>query len=102
MGLYVLEGHQPVPCEDFMEWAVWMDGTGRQLAFDSVGSANLSTVFLGIDLGWLRPGGPILFETLIFDDTREHHLTGRRYQTWDDAMAGHAMMLSVLRAQGSP
>jgi len=89
-GLYILVGHEPVPASSGLEWAIWYEEAHKDgsisLAYDTIGEATVSTVFLGIDHGF---GGtsPRLFETLVF--VGEHHRDGRRYATWDEAMAGH-------------
>jgi len=91
-GFYILKGREPVPATA-QEWAMWYEAAHEDgsisLAHDTIGEASVSTVFLGLDqrLGRDDGGPPILFETLIFGGDNDGD--GRRYSTWDEAMAGH-------------
>jgi hypothetical protein len=93
-----------------MRWATWLETAERHVGRTELmgGEVLVSTVFLGLDHNW-RPGGnPILFETMVFG---EEHLTtifGRehmmrddlgmwRYETWDQAEAGHAKVVEMMR-----
>jgi len=62
----------------------------RRIAFDTVRrfgiSADVSTVFLGLDHGW-GDGPPILFETMIFGGP--HDQRQWRYSTIEEAREGH-------------
>jgi hypothetical protein len=85
-GYYVLVGHEAVPISksfpglsentQLRRWAEWFDAADRQVAFTSVGSFDVSTVFLGEDVNvWSKFWGsepvdrdrsPLLFETKVF------------------------------------
>lgn len=58
-----------VPSE---EWAVFFEKVeNRRIAYYERDGYWVSTVFLGLDHNWSDKGPPILFETMMFDDTRE-------------------------------
>lgn len=114
---YILIGQTPVPCDDLLEWARWMEGADSRVFETTVGEYWVSTVFLGLDHNWLRDGEPLLFETMIFfipsrqlerrpgeglleygkrkckmDETAaDQELVNyqKRYYTWLEAEAGH-------------
>jgi hypothetical protein len=88
MGLYVLDGHTPVLCEDILEWDKKQGAavSKRIVAQVSRGDILVSTVFLGIDHGW-NTERPILFETMVFGGKHDQYQD--RYCTWDEAEAGH-------------
>ena len=94
--LYALDGHNAVVCDDdpYNWMAVYLDIDARRVALDSVGDAEVSTVFLGIDAS-LSPRPPRLFETMIFGGARD--LYRETYATWDEAAAGHARIVAMLR-----
>ena len=82
---YILEGKE-VKAVDLLIWAKWFETEDRVVAKTSIGKAEVSTVFLGMDHNWAN-GPPLLFETMVFgleDDYQE------RYSTWDEAEVGHA------------
>ena len=67
---YILSSKIPVPCEDLLTWAQWIEAHDREriVRQDIVGSYFVSTVFLGLDHCWRLPGVPRLSETMIFQD----------------------------------
>lgn len=78
VGRYILDGKIPVPCEDLLTWAQWIETSQeeRVVKQEWVGDCWVSTVFLGLDHDFLFDSPPLLFETLIFrkstdDDRRE-------------------------------
>lgn len=95
--LYILKGHEPVPTTDVLEWGKWYETADRHVAYNELpGGRCISTIFLGIaavslEVGWPGKYKPILFETLVFQGRNE--IDGRRYETWEQAEAGHALML---------
>lgn len=95
---YTLDGHTPIPCEDFLAWGRWFETAdeARRVALTTVGEACVSTVFLGIDHNWLH-GELALFETLIFGGDHDGWID--RYGTWDEAEAGHAAVCAWLRGE---
>jgi hypothetical protein len=67
IGRYILEGKVPVPCEDLLTWARWVeDCKNRIVKQEDVGELWVSTVFLALDHDFLRDGPPLLFETMVF------------------------------------
>lgn len=101
---YILDGHTPVPA-DLLTWAAWFEGDGNRAvaATDFGGEAVVSTVFIGLDSG-MRDGAPLLFETMVF--ASEHPSIDqdqRRYATWEEAVAGHTMIVAeIASALGPP
>jgi hypothetical protein len=87
--LYILDGHQPVLCDDIHEWGRWFhDGEKRRVALTELpGDIQVSTVFLGMDHGWGH-GPPLLFETMIFGGEWDEWQD--RCSTWEEAEAMHA------------
>ncbi len=52
-------------------------------------------MFVGIDLGFMIEGPPLLFETMIFGG--EHDQEQWRYSTWEEAEAGHMKALVIAK-----
>ena len=106
---FKLDGHVPVPC-DLMEWAKEIEGTtgattvgqgiySRVVGRDTIKDVLVSTVFLGLDHNFTTDGPPILFETMAFDEgicTGESVLYENRYSTWDEAEAGHKIVIDIM------
>lgn len=94
---YILDGHDPVPVDDVIEWARWFETAKRRVAETEVGPILVSTVFIGLDHSF-GAGPPLLFETMTFGDG-DHRM--RRYSTWDEAAAGHEEVVTAVRATGT-
>jgi len=85
---------------DMMDWAVSLgDNEYKRIDKDTVGDADVSTVWLGLDHGW-GGGAPVIFETMIFGG--EHDQFQDRYTTEEEAVAGHARVVEALRRGDSP
>ena len=85
---YILDGKNPVPCEDLMEWAKLFNSTkNRTVAITENDDVTVSTVFLGIDHNFCSHGEPILFETMVFGGKKDGDCI--RYRTWEEAEQGH-------------
>ena len=86
----ILDGHKVVPC-DLMTWTKWFGTSNRIVAKTSLGVAEVSTVFLGLDHRF-GEGEPLWFETMVFGgvlgDEQDH------YTTWEEAEKGHAEMVA--------
>lgn len=101
--LYILnENDEPVAIDDVMTWGRWFETADRKVAKDTVGSFDISTVFLGLNHGY-GDGPPLLYETMVFrlDGDGERSMsedTMRRYTTRDEAVAGHAEVVAELLA----
>jgi hypothetical protein len=108
MRRYILDKTEPVPCENLMDWAKWMETADRIvdesfMEHPATGVViRVSTVFLGLDYRFGPGGGPpVLFETMAFGQSEDISLFGTttripralpyqpRYCTWDEALAGH-------------
>lgn len=95
---YILnENGLPIPCEDLMEWARWMQFSDRKVAFDIIGNVKVSTVFLGLDHSFslLEDGIPVLYETMIFGG--KHDQYQERYSTPEEALIGHEVAVKLVR-----
>jgi hypothetical protein len=90
---YILEGHTPKLVMDLMKWAQWFETAERHVAITKTpGGARISTVFLGLDHSFGEPGAPVLFETMVFDESPLAD-EQERYRTWEEAEKGHALMV---------
>jgi hypothetical protein len=111
---YILDAdNEVVPVETWDEYWAWLDreraarGQGTpvatlQVARELIGDRPdcVSTVFLGLDHNW-GGGPPLVFETMLFtDDERDQSLW--RYSTWDEAVAGHAEVVSAVGSAVAP
>lgn len=93
---WILEGRTPVAV-DMMTWAKWFgDMNNRHIAYAHVGGLSISTVFLGIDHGFMERE-PILFETMVFGAGETLEMD--RYATYEEAEAGHRKMVAKYRKQ---
>lgn len=76
----------------------------RRIDRTTVNQYDVSTVFLGVDHGF-GGGPPLLFETMVFDDTAEERyadLYCERYSTKAEAQAGHDRVVAALQAGKDP
>ncbi len=93
---YILDGHTPIPT-DLETWARWFDSDEkRRVGYDDFDGGYVSTVFLGLDHNFGRTGPPLLFETMIFGGPNDGYQ--ERYATWDEAVEGHARILTMAPA----
>lgn len=100
-GKYILDGRTPVQVFDLYEWMRWYETAeatqARRVAKDLVGTVEVSTVFLSMDHNYYGPTHPpVLFETLVIGGGKlnEEML---RYCTWEEAEAGHQVMLALVQ-----
>ena len=96
---YILDGHEPMPCDDIVVWGTWFKTADRHVAKDSVGDVKISTVFLGLDHGF-SGGPPLFFETMIFGGKHDGYQD--RYSTWDEAVAGHRRAVEMVKGPREP
>lgn len=92
-GMYILNGHEPVPIEDSIAWATLlgtMDRVVNKTVMDN--GVTVSTVFLGLDHGWNKE--PLLFETMVFGGKMDG--VQNRYTTWEQAEEGHKKMVATV------
>lgn len=99
-GMYTLVGHEPEPCTDSIEWAVWFGTADRHVAHNQpLPDVSISTVFLGLDHRFSDKGPPLLFETMIFGG--KHDGWQERCSTWDQAVAMHARAVNMVQETAS-
>lgn len=90
---YILDGHKAVPA-DLMTWGKWFGTTDRHVARETIGDADISTVFLGMDHSF-GCGPPLLFETMVFGGKMDQEQD--RCTTWDEAEKMHRRMVDRVR-----
>lgn len=86
----------PVPDDDVIEWARWLQNN-RRVAEDFVfgeDGSYVSTVFLGVNHNF-GDGPPVLWETMVFGGP--HHEEMARYTSREAALIGHQTMLDLLK-----
>ena len=94
---YILDGTNPVPCDDMLQWGLWFQTADRRVAQDQLPDGVIvSTVFLGLDHRFVGDGPPLLFETMIFGG--QHDGYQDRYATWTEAECGHRLALTIAQA----
>jgi hypothetical protein len=94
-----LDGHTPVPATDKEGVLLFGSKDERRVASTHVGEVWVSTVFLSYDHNLPGFGPPILFETMVFGG--EHDQEMDRYETWEQAEAGHAEWVRRLEQEVS-
>lgn len=67
----------------------------RRVAVTDVGEIEVSTVWLGLDYSFGRPGAPLIYETMVFGG--DHDRESWRYPTWGAALAGHDQVVALVR-----
>jgi hypothetical protein len=92
LTFYVLRDREVVPESNPERWSLWLGsrrGTSETtVAAETVGTAYVSTVFIGIDLSAaVYEGPPQVFETAVF--VGGHVSDVARYSTWGEAERGH-------------
>jgi hypothetical protein len=97
-GHYILDGREPVPCDDLMTWARWLHEADRRVAREELSGWTVSTVFLGLDHGW-GDGPPLLFESMLFAPETHSDTECERCSTWAEAEAQHAAMVARLKSR---
>jgi hypothetical protein len=95
--LFVLDGTQPVPCDDVVAWSAWMAQADLDVVDTWLGPAiHVSTVFLGL-CATNKERPLLLFETLVYWDDGPLDGMTACYATWDDAKQGHAAICARLQ-----
>lgn len=73
-----------------LEWATWMEKADRHVAKTKINKqVEVSTIFLALNHGFGEKD--LWFETMVFGGVMDGHQD--RYETWDEAMAGHLEMV---------
>ncbi len=94
---YILDGHMPRQVS-LMEYMEWLETHTKRVALDNVGPLTISTVFLGLDQRYSDDGPPLLFETMIFDESvREWTDYQTLCCTWDEAEQMHSDAIEFAR-----
>lgn len=95
-GKYILDTDGNPKLEpDLLKWAQWYESHERHVAEDYVGNVRVSTIFLGLDSAFFSWESPLLWETMIFGG--EHDTYQERYRSREDAIAGHAKALELVK-----
>jgi hypothetical protein len=99
---YKLQGHKAVPCKDVLEWSRWYEKADRHVAETFVGKTRISTIFLGLNHSFHEDDDhPLLFESMIYGGPADQEQL--RYCFWEDAEAGHQLLVEYARTcQRSP
>lgn len=90
---------------ELLEWAEMFerrsleDPSWWRVGHDRIGDVEISTVWCGIDMGFLRYGDPppLIFESMVFGGGLDDEQ--RRYATWADAEVGHAELVELVRLE---
>jgi len=100
----ILIGHKVEVVKSLALWAKKFEICNRRVAETFVGRiryikgdrkpVRVSTVFLGLNHGF--GGKPLWFETMVFGGKLDQEQD--RYETWDEAVAGHEAMVKRVRA----
>lgn len=88
-----MEGQIPVPCEDLLTWARWIEDNPRVVRQEVIGRFFVSTVFLGLDHDWTFKGPPLVFETMVMQKDgggSVYDAPFLRTSTWELALEDHA------------
>lgn len=95
LGHKILDADHNVVDSTLLEWAKFTRESEKKIvAQDRLKGFFISTVFLGIDHGF--GGKPLWFETMIFHESYSD-LYCDRYETWDEAVAGHKKAIKLVR-----
>ncbi len=95
--LYKLVDRRAVLCRDVAAWDEWFRTADRRVAETWIDDVRISTVFLGVDHNFFPGHDPALFETMVFADEEDFRM--ERYFIWEEAEAGHAEMVALIRSE---
>ena len=94
---YILdENDNPILEPDLMKWANSVGKQNRFVAEDTIGDANISTMFLGLDHNYSQSGPPILWETMVFGGKYDQDCD-RCSGTRADALEMHNRMVEKIK-----
>ena len=94
MDNYILIDGKPVAEPDIIKWAMWRETADTIVKQDRIGGVFVSTVFLGLDHAFGK-GPPMLYETMVFGGPHDKYQ--ERYCTRDEALAGHARAVVMVK-----
>jgi hypothetical protein len=84
------ERGEPIPENDLLTWATWIEHSRRHVDWTYIGRSWVSTIFMGLDHSFVR-GVPILWETMVFGGALDQEQT-RCGGSREQAMAMHSEM----------
>lgn len=90
------ENNNPIPENDLLKWAEWMEGYRRPVGTDTFTKNGIEYGVSTIFLGTMSFFGSTLFETLIEDSEGNHNIY--RYETWAEAEEGHKEWVRKLQS----
>ena len=100
LDYYILLDNKKVePVKNALKWGRWMEENRENSVVkqEDVGDYRISTVFLGLDHGYLG-GGLLLFETMVFKIKGKKidysDLDMERYPDYAEAVKGHKRMVN--------
>lgn len=89
---------EPVPATGFLDWARWLENRdNRVVKQEQIGSARVSTLFLGLDFSFGGP--PILWETMVFSVDKTLNDQRRCGGNREQAEAMHAQVCAEVTAK---
>ena len=105
------EEHNVIFTSDITEFAQFFEQTEKRIvARTQISGLLVSTVFLGINHGFLPGQQPLWFETMVFADedramppeveallTKWRETQQERYSTWREAEEGHKRMVQIIQ-----
>lgn len=98
MNKYILDDNgNPLVETDLLTWARWMETADRRVAYTDTGESRISTIFLGMDHAFSEQEPPILYETMIFGGLHDQYQ--QRYATRAEALAGHAVAVTLVQSR---
>lgn len=85
---FILNGKEPVPCDNIADWQAFMDDIeGRTVAQDVVGKFHISTTFEGTNLGTSTKRR--FFLTVVAEREDSSYLS----ETWEQAESKHRAVM---------
>lgn len=101
-GYYARDG-RPISMGQYAD--LFSDFNYKVVARTTIHHASVSTVWLGMDHGWLEDGRPLIFETMIFPRRRrDKHAPWAdwqdRWSTEREARLAHERIVNVIRSRG--
>ena len=102
---YVLKGKTPVSTHDFGDVIALFEDEDKRIVRKTVlkrgqQEVTISTVFLCIDHNYYGEGKPLLFETMIFDNSHTGGEPCYRYNTWEEAEKDHMSIIADFKKHG--
>lgn len=100
MDYYILDENNQPKKTGMYEYYDWKEslpeetqtGMGVQIDRTERGGVSVSTVYLGLDHGWMQPA-PVLWETMVFGGEHDRHC--ERWMSHEDAVNGHKKVCEV-------